>query len=78
MLGFFSGSFENIGIFHVFQPSFDGGLHQSITDRYIKYVKNAHIFKTTTQTKKINTLHNLITFSIVFTNGGGVDSNHQN
>ena len=37
------------------------------------YVKNGLIFKTTNQ-KKINTVHNLITFSIVFTNknrGGG-------
>ena len=31
-----------------------------------KYVKNVHIFKATT--KKINTVHNLITFSIIFTN----------
>ena len=40
------------------------------------YVKNGLIFKTTNQKKKkkINTVHNLITFSIVFTNknrGGG-------
>ena len=33
------------------------------------------IFKTTTQKKKINTVHNLFTLSIVFTNknGAGVD-----
>ena len=31
----------------------------------LKYVKNTHIFKTTTLKK---TVHNLITFSIVFTN----------
>ena len=47
----------------------------------LKYVKNANIFKTTTQ-KKTNTVHNLITFSIVFTNknGPGIDSTppHQN
>ena len=36
----------------------------------LKYVKNANSFKATT---KKNTVHNLITFSIVFTNknGGG-------
>ena len=39
----------------------------------LNYVKNAHIFKTTTQKIKIITVHNLITFSFVFTNknGGG-------
>ena len=38
------------------------------------YVKNGLIFKTTTQIFFLNTVHNLITFSIVFTNtnrGGG-------
>ena len=43
------------------------GLYISVTDIQIdKYVKNANIFKTTTQ--KINSVDNLITFSIVFTN----------
>ena len=34
----------------------------------LHHVKNGPIFKTTTQKKKIYTVHNLITFSIVFTN----------
>ena len=36
----------------------------------LNYVKNGLICKTTTK-KKINTVHNLITFSIVFTNKNG-------
>ena len=65
---FLSGSSEDMGIFHVF-------IYLSVMCRYnpppiktkLKYVKNAYIFKATTQ-KKISTVHNLITFSIVFTN----------
>ena len=41
-----------------------GGLYRPITDRLINSWKNAHIFKTPTQ--KTHTVHNLITFSIVF------------
>ena len=73
MLIFLSGSFEDMGIFHVF-------IYLSVMDRCnpppiktkLKYVKNARIYKTT-NLKKIYTVHNLITFSIVFTNkiGGG-------
>ena len=37
----------------------------------LKYVKNAHIFKTTTF-KKINTVHDLIIFSIVFKHKNGL------
>ena len=40
---------------------------------HISPIFQLHIFKATSQKKKINTVHNLITFSIVFTNknGGG-------
>ena len=65
---FLSDSFEDMGIFYIF-------INLSVMDRYnpkpiktkLKYVKYSYIFKTTTQ-KKINTVHKLITFSIVFTN----------
>ena len=43
------------------------------------YIKNGLIFKTTNQIFFFNTVHNLITFSIVFTNknrGGGTLSPH--
>ena len=38
---------------------------------YLFIAKNVHIFKTTA--KKINTVRNLITISIVFTNKNGMD-----
>ena len=46
-------------------------LHKLKTKYIFLFVKPVHIFKTTT--KKINTVHNLVTFSIIFTNknGGG-------
>ena len=55
-LFFWSGIFEYMGIFHVFQLSFDGG--RGGGGGYIDPL----------QKKKINTVHILITFSIVFTN----------
>ena len=65
------GRFKNKAIFHVILE----------IDRYIdsidKFVKNAHNMSLSSQPplqKKFNTVHNLIIFSIVFTNknrGGG-------
>ena len=46
-----------------------GIFHEFIYRIYLLYyVNNGLIFKTTTQKKKINTVHNLTPFSIVFTN----------
>ena len=60
---FLSGSCEDMGIFHVFQISFDDLMISTHNSE-----KNPHIFKTTNQKKKISTVHNLIKFSIVITN----------
>ena len=55
---FLSGSFEDMGFFHLFQLSFDGGGVTSTHYKKIdKYVKNAHIFKTIHSKEKINTVH---------------------
>ena len=35
--------------------------------------KNAYIFKTTSQEKNFNSVRNLITFSVVFTNKNGIN-----
>ena len=62
---FLSSSFEDMGIFHLFYLSICYGSiepHPPPIKTKLKYVKNAHIFKATTQKK------DLITFSIVFTN----------
>ena len=55
-IDFFSGSFEDMGIFQVFQFSFDRGGVISNHNRLIdKYMKNVQIFKTTTQKKERST-----------------------
>ena len=62
VLSFFSGSFEDKTIFHVIQE----------IDSIDKFVKNVHnicpYLHNYHSKKKINTVLNLITFSIVFTN----------
>ena len=75
MIVFFGGSFEDMGIFHVFQLSFDGGGVISTHNRYIDNIREKCPYLQTTT---------VITFSIVFTNknggGGSIQppSSHQN
>ena len=67
-----SASFEDMGIFHRIELSYDrggGGLSAlyRLLDKFVKNAHNVPIFTTKTN-KKIQTVHNLITLSIVFTN----------
>ena len=74
---FLSGSFEDRTTFHVIQLSNDGGgPYVPITiDRFVKNVHNMALSSHPPLKNFFffNTVHNLITFSIVFTNknGGG-------
>ena len=64
---FFSSNFKDMGIFtYLFIYLLWIDLTPAPLRTKLKYVKNAHIFRTTT--KKINTVYNLMTLSIVFTN----------